>query len=959
MTEQQGRRYEALRRLAASYVPEWKCDPGAPDAGTAAAMLVEDMRADSEQRLAQVLGKHRVQYLNLFDRLRVRPAEAAEGYVQFTPVAGMQEPVQVPAGTQLLAEDAAGGGSMVFETMHGITAAAAQLAAVYETDRASDRIVCLRGREAAGDGAFRLFDFSGSNQARHVLLLAFDDALDAFSASELGLRLHTADPAHAEQAAARLAQIGHFSLWMPAEDAPDAAFAFAPPRVKGDTLWLDCTGLVPRRTEFGGAQRYVLRIAADAPDALTLTGAELLLSQQKVLPDAVQCGGVLQPTDSFAPFGRPLALYAECGIESAAVFARHGAKVEMRFRLSFAVEEQRLPEPEENVRYKIIMRKKPEPLRMETVEIKPDEVLLEYCSTAGWKQLIPEENARYLFNGTAQGEVTLAFTCPDDFVPDAAQAGGCRLRLRLVRAEGLYRVPSRMYCPLMQELSFSYRYETAGLAPDAARIENNYRAMDPLPLWAQQRAVPLYLTAEAARPCLYLGFDASPAGSPLSIYWEIENSEDVPQSLTAEYGGPRGFAPVEYSDRTEGLRYAGAMLLLVPSDCVRQTLFGQEAYWLRFASSRPAAGLGPLPLIRDIRLNMARVENRRTRTELFYVDDPDAALRCTLAEKGLLRMEVAVNECAGAQPGAEHWVQWERRTAAAQHGRYAVLDEENGTVSFEKGTFARFPVPAGAAAVRVRYESYAGTQANVAENTLTAMAQPLKYIAHVSNPLPLCGGGDPFGEEASARQTATLLRTRGRAVTEQDYFDILTGACSSVRRIRCAAGIDRAGRAAPGVVTIAVLTDPCDVGGHLFSAVKERMAQSLVQTGGLVPMGRTLQLVQPRFIRVSARIWLRCGTMDSVYELQTAVREKIGTFLDPLTGGFDGRGWEIGVLPTPQQLLAYLRLHQPGIEVQRLSLVAAAGAEEMDLTGAQTAENRSPFDLAVNGDHVVYAEIRA
>lgn len=189
-------------RIAASYVPEWKFTRQAPDAGSVVAILLDEMRADSVARLDSVMHKHRIQYLNLFDSLVQEPVEAARSYVCFSPVAGMEEPVHVPAHTQLLAEDAATGAAMVFETAHGITAVNAQLESVFATDKNSDCIVRLLGSEgqsaaAEEPGAFTAFDLSGENCARHMLLLGFERVFDAFDAQRIGLRLETADPAQA------------------------------------------------------------------------------------------------------------------------------------------------------------------------------------------------------------------------------------------------------------------------------------------------------------------------------------------------------------------------------------------------------------------------------------------------------------------------------------------------------------------------------------------------------------------------------------------------------------------------------------------------------------------------------------------------------------------------------------------------------------------------------------------
>ena len=67
---EQMKKYERLEELARSYVPEWHFTAENPDVGSVLAILVDDMLTQSSDRLFRALHKHRIQYLNLFDRLK-------------------------------------------------------------------------------------------------------------------------------------------------------------------------------------------------------------------------------------------------------------------------------------------------------------------------------------------------------------------------------------------------------------------------------------------------------------------------------------------------------------------------------------------------------------------------------------------------------------------------------------------------------------------------------------------------------------------------------------------------------------------------------------------------------------------------------------------------------------------------------------------------------------------------
>ena len=63
---------EKLKKLMNSYVPEFAYEPGASDPGSVLTDLCAEMIGTCEERYSRVLSKHRIQYLNLFDRFRNR-----------------------------------------------------------------------------------------------------------------------------------------------------------------------------------------------------------------------------------------------------------------------------------------------------------------------------------------------------------------------------------------------------------------------------------------------------------------------------------------------------------------------------------------------------------------------------------------------------------------------------------------------------------------------------------------------------------------------------------------------------------------------------------------------------------------------------------------------------------------------------------------------------------------------
>lgn len=945
---------EKMRALARSYTPEWRFSDENPDPGSVVALLSCDMLEESRKKFGQVLRKHKVQYLNLFDRLKTEPIESAHTYVKFYPVAGLEEPVPIPKGTEMLAEKTEGDKRIIFETVYGITATPAELAAIYATDRNSDRIVELMEPGTDAEKAiFKAFDLSATeNLSEHLLILGFEGLLDELGALELTLTVHALSPEQAAEAVNLLCSDAvQFSLAGP---QGEVLFDRVSP-VGEDSILLVKESYKPVKTLLGGKEQYELCLRANRLCDLEFTGLTLCFSKKELPAEEIFCNGVLQNPAHFYPFGTPMEIYAECGIENREVFARRGARVEMSFDLHFELIDQLLPEYEKEDDYKIIMKRPTAPPRPVMTEVRPDYVLLEYYGKNGWRRLIKEEHAALLFNGSATGALTLSFILPEDLAELEEFPGDYRLRLRLIRADHLYQMPSRQFCPVIDGLRFSYDYREAPRQPGYACARNNFELLDIAPMLQKERSIRPFYNHELQKPAMYLGFRQPPWGSPISLFLDLENHEDDPVDFTAEYLSPEGFRPLKLIDNTAGLLYSETMLAIVPKDICKKALFGQSLYWLRLINHSRRDAYGELPLIRGIFTNMAQARNLCTRTEHFYVDDVDTSVRIQLAGREIIHAAVFVNERGGGED--ENWVCWKRGTFAGERGRVYDMDLAAGTLAFEKNSFSTFPLHGSGPAIRVDYQSYQGADANVPAGSIRTLSRSIRYISKVENPIAAYGGYDGYNEKTSAAMISNLLRTRGRGVSRDDFADLISQVSYGVRRIKCCNGIDQYGQEQEDTITIAILIEEYEKGNHIFSIVKDRVRRKLLESSGILPLGKTLILSQPYFVRLSLRLWLECGRMESAYDLQKEAGDLIREFIDPLNGGFDGRGWEIGILPTMQQILAFLKIRLPEIAVTRTVITASFGKNEYAVNDEIYTHIHNPFAMAVNGEHIVYVDL--
>lgn len=943
-----------MKNLAASYVPEWNFTEREPDAGSVVALLYKDMLEGSVERYGKALHKHKIQYLNLFDKFKEEPVESARSFVQFMPVTGAPDAVHIPRGTRLYAESDKTDRQIVFETVHGITVTPAELAAIYATDGSAGvigKIFSAEDGQNVENLTFTAFSAGEENLEEHVLLLGFPDTFDCLETLDIELLFSTIPEDELEHTLDILCgEDVRFSVL-----GENGFEAFDRIRRAEKGIRLVKEHFSPEKAYLSGQECCQIAITSEALPDLQVNGIKIRFSGEEILPDEVRCGGVIQNVGHFLPFGAPMEIYASCEIESKEVFARKGAWVNLSFTLDFEMVERLLPEYEVEEEYKVIMRRPASAPKPVVAEVRAEYVLLEYLSETGWKRLVQDEHIGMVFNGSEQGELSLSFTMPADILDEQSAGGQPRLRFRLIRSDGLYQIPCKQQCPVITNFFLSYHYEEAPRTPGVAVTRNNFESVDVTGLLSAGRSVMPFYSKEHKKPAMYFGFAGNPWGTPVSLYFRLENNADYPVDFTAEYFSPAGFLPLKTADGTAGMLSSGALQMVVPQDIVSETLFGMDLYWIRLINHNKENRSYNLPQVSGIYRNMVKVENVRTQTEYFYADASGGHTHINLGGQGLRTAKVYVNEENGRD--GENWVLWQPSRRREEQGRIYEIDLVAGQIQFDKNVFAAYPVKEDGPAVKAIFQTYHGSDANVDMGKISSLASSIRYISGVKNPMPAYGGYDGFNEKTSAAIISNMLRTRGRAVSRQDFFDIISQVSYGVRRVKCVSGANLKGEAQEDALTIAILIDEYEKGSHIFSGVKEAIREKLLACSGLIPAGKTLTLTQPRFVRMSARLWLECEKMESAYDLQKQCGESIYTFIDPLCGGFDGKGWEIGTLPTATQLVAFLKIRHPDLVVGRIAMTAIYENREYAVDEQIGRYITSPFAMAVNGEHVVYCQL--
>jgi hypothetical protein len=313
--------------------------------------------------------------------------------------------------------------------------------------------------------------------------------------------------------------------------------------------------------------------------------------------------------------------------------------------------------------------------------------------------------------------------------------------------------------------------------------------------------------------------------------------------------------------------------------------------------------------------------------------------------------EVAVRDPA-LPPGA---------TATAQppgNPRVFAVDGASGEVRCGNGLRgARFP---RGALVYANYVYGGGKTGNVGVDAVSA-SPALPPGFRVTNPLPTWGGTDGESVSEAERSLPQVVRHRHQAVSRKDFADI----------VRLTPGIDlgradvlplfhpTAGAPSAGVVTILVVpNDPRRPDGPepdpmFLRAVCEWLEPRRLLTTEIHVRG-------PEYVGVMVAVGFDAVPGRDLAPLRNEVAAKVRTFLSPIVGGIEGRGWPLEKAVQTSELLVQVARVDGVARVRGVTLWSERGSgpvDSVELSGLELprldridASIGDPVDLPAAGE---------
>lgn len=199
-----------------------------------------------------------------------------------------------------------------------------------------------------------------------------------------------------------------------------------------------------------------------------------------------------------------------------------------------------------------------------------------------------------------------------------------------------------------------------------------------------------------------------------------------------------------------------------------------------------------------------------------------------------------------------------------------------------------------------RYRHGGGQEGNVQAGVLNTLKTAIPYVARVSNRKPAWGGLDAESLEAAAMRVPAMLRSRDRAVTEEDFeFLAMQALPAAIGRVKCLQPRPAsAGRVAPGQVYLLVIPRVERPEGYLEPEQLELNPADVAALTAYLDERRLLttrlDIRPPAYYWVSCHVQLRAAPGADQNQIEAETLQRLYRFLNPLTGGQEGKGWPFG-----------------------------------------------------------------
>ena len=942
---------DEVKNLANQYTSEWNFDANSSDFGAVFAKVFSNMMEDTISRYNKTSYNYYLTFLNMLGT-KLRPASASEGMVTVE-VMSNHKGAYIPKGSKISAVANTEEGNVIFETQDNLFAVGSKLKGVVFTDGKYDRIVntytsdeSAEDSESAKMEPFRIFDvISYENLQKHELYFE-DDMIFDMKKSNITFLFYNSISKNIEKKFADIFSDKENVTWQYYDGKAWQNIKNISKIEGGVTLVFD--GPSKETEVMGKKSRYIRCVLNKMPeDDIDITDIRYKTKSVNLHLDfAAKNDEELEKKDFF-PFGERYIVYDSFYFTSEEAFTKKGSDITIDIDMQFIKIESEIPEHMRARHYKSIMGPS-DFAEMQPSDISIEEVVWEYWNGNGWSRLNVNENASKAFSldgeRMKQLKRTISFKCPENMSAIEVTSDEAHfIRARITKMKNRLDSFANYISPYIHNVDIKYEYSEEGHICREIMVKSN---MNEYPLTVYQNGIVKLLKQELHDfPAMYLCLSQPLYEGTVRMFIEVESGINrYNPTLKWEYcaddnKGGYTWKHIDVMDLTDDFSHSETITMIGKNDFKSVKMFGHEGYFLRALNLdgkyHEDNEIKNRPVIRDIVFNSVKVVQRETlEPEYFSILPNEENKLCKLSLPNASNIEVWVNELdrmstkeqelylklplKGSRPEYDDlgiltklWIKWEpipNLVNAGVSDRVYEVDYSRGEILFGDGKNGKIPPVQQTDSICISYAVCNGSDGNIDAKKVTDFVKLIPNVQSVNNLKPIMGGIDKETIDRAASRIFGQVAGGNRLVSLSDYEDSIKYNDRNIYKVKCKSHVDENGKECMGLMSIAVLPRNYMQGYEKFQGIKNKIWQFIDEKSSLT-LAKTskVRIFEVEYVETCITIDVVIGDFNLYQEVHKGIRSKLEKFLNPISGNFSGRGWNIGEFPRKEFIYNYIK----------------------------------------------------
>jgi predicted phage baseplate assembly protein len=395
-------------------------------------------------------------------------------------------------------------------------------------------------------------------------------------------------------------------------------------------------------------------------------------------------------------------------------------------------------------------------------------------------------------------------------------------------------------------------------------------------------------------------------------------------------------------DETGGLNKPGDVVLHVPDNHQASVIDKKRAGWVRCRLIEAVEGQETYvesPTVIGVEAHTVggtapTVHAEVVHGEILGRSDGTPAQRFALQRRPVVASDAPLTLTVLVGEEKQSWTEVQHFALSGEKDLHFRIDAYAGEVYFGPalrmvggGLQFHGAIPPPGAVLRLEsYRTGGGQAGNVARGHVRVLKTSIPYVSRVENRSPAIGGADAETLDDAKARGPLLLRSRGRAVTAEDFEELARDVAPDAARVHCVAEEGTTS----GIRVLVVPHVASDDIGHIERddlnppwQILERITNSLDERR---LVGTRLLVEPPDYLWLTAVVSLSSRPRFHPKEVHKEVLGALYRLYHPLIGGPDGKGWPFGRSVQAQEVHAALA-RIPGVDMSRAVHVELFPAE--------------------------------